>query len=385
MDTVLKRSLTLTDLTLFGVAYIMGSGGFNLIGEGVRSGGAMWPVTLGIPAVLLMGSAFTYAGAFDRFKENTSESDIIRSVFGPWAEGIGTIAILVYNIVSIIVILVFCSKLMLPSAPWISQVSLTLFFLVAMAYLGLAGIDCNKQIIELFSWSLIGILVLATLLGGVGALTQPSATPSMPTHAGFMNSLWMFFFILVGFNAIVTFADETKDKTDIPAAFYLSNGISILLTAGVALAIATWLPNLTGAQESKAIGFLFSKFLGSWFMGPFTWITLAFLLTTTFVVFLATTRYLYGLGDTFPALKEVNAAKAPWAAIASVFGCGSVLALLNNTELLIIITDLGFAVIAALVAGSVAITDWREGKLGSAAVSGATSAGFLGLITAAFL
>ena len=67
MDPIqLKRTLTLTDLTLFGVTSIMGSGGFNFIGRGVGSGGSWWPAAVGIAAVLLMGAAYAYDGAFQR-------------------------------------------------------------------------------------------------------------------------------------------------------------------------------------------------------------------------------------------------------------------------------------------------------------------------------
>jgi len=366
----------------------MGSGGFNLIGAGVRHGGVLWPWALGISAVLMMGSAFTYASAFDRFKKNTSESDMIRSVLGPVAEGVGATAILVYNIVSVAVILVFCSKLLMPTGSWSCQVALTLFFLSCMTGIALLGIDVNKEMIDVTSWALIGILVAAVGLGCYGLATQTVPTLAVPSHANFMSSLWMFFFVLVGFDAVMKFAEETTEEADIPTAFYLSNFVSIALTAGVAIAMAIWLPRLVGSQDSSALGLLFSKFLGGWIMEPFKWAIAVFLLLTTFVVFLSTTRYLYGLGEKskeLGVLTEVNAAKAPWVSIGAVFGAGSLLALLNNTELLVMITDLGFAVIAALVAGSVTIADWREGKVGTAAVSGATTAGFAGLIASAFL
>ena len=385
---MLNRTLTLTDLTLIGVASIMGSGGFNLIGEGVRSGGSMWPVALGISAILVMASSFTCAGAFERFKDNTSESDMIKSIFGPYAEGAGAIAILVYNIVSIVVILVSCTKMMCPNASWSSQVALTLFFLASMTGLSLMGIEMNAEIIRVISWILVGILVVASLFGIWGIVQHGVGITQAPTRTGFMNSLWMFFFVLAGFDIIMKFSEESNDVEDVPKALYFSTGISILLTLGVATAIAIWLPNLTYAQETSAIDHLFAVFFGRWIMEPFKWLVLLFLLLTTFVVFLATTRYLYGLGENqewLSGLTGLNGAKAPWVAIASVFGSGSVLALLNNIEFLVKITDLGFATIASLIAGSVAVADWRDGKIGSAAISGATGASFLGLIASAFL
>lgn len=381
---MLNRTLTLTDLTLFGVASIMGSGGFNLIGSGVRQGGAMWPWALGISAILLMGSAFTYTGAYERFKKNTSETDILQSVFGPIVESCGSGLIIVYNIVTVIVILVFCSKMMLPSWSWVCQVSLTLFMLAGMSGFALLGIDLNRDVINGMTWALIGVLASAVALGGYGVATHGIPVMPMPSHDGFMKSLWMFFFVLVGFNTIMKFSEETKVDSDIPKSFYLSNAVSIALTVGVAVAMTIWLPGLAVNQEPIAFELLFAKFLGRGILEPFKWVVLAFLLLTTFVVFLATTRYLYSM-EWLPVLKEVNAAKAPWAAIASVFGGGSLFALINHTETLVMITDLGFAIIAALVAGAVSVADWRDGNLVSSVINGATGTGFMGLIASAFL
>jgi len=238
------------------------------------------------------------------------------------------------------------------------------------------------------TWVLIAMLVAAGLLAIVGSLSQKIPTLSIPTQGGFMTSLWMFVFILTGFDSIMKFTEETKDVQDIPRSFYLSNLVSIILTVGVAAALSIWVPGLTESKEENAIGWLFAVFMGPWVVEPFKWLVLAFFLLTTFVVFLATTRYLYGLGDKadwLAPLKEVNGASAPWISIATVFGFGSIVSLLNNTELLVMITDLGFAVIAALVAGAVAVADWRDGSLISAAINSATGLGFLGLFGSVFL
>jgi amino acid transporter len=111
---MLEKALTLTDLTLFGVASIIGSGGFNLVGKAIRAGGAWWPVAFGISAALLLGASYAYSDAFQRFGKNTTESDMVASIFGPMGEGVSVAAILLFNIVSISAILVFCTQMMIP-------------------------------------------------------------------------------------------------------------------------------------------------------------------------------------------------------------------------------------------------------------------------------
>ena len=363
----------------------MGSGGFSLIGTGVREGGTMWPLALCMAGVLIVCSSFTYAESFKRFHKTTSESDSVHESFGPIIEALGSFSILFYNLASIIVILTLCSHTLLPTSSWATQVSFTIAILAAMATLSLYGIDMNKHLITGLTWFLISILVVASFFGIWGGLTRP--IPTLEPSGGFMKSFWKFFFVLVGFDAIMKFSEEAKDDADIPTAFYLANTITILLTACIALAITIWVSS--AKQNTDVLAHLFAVFTGAWILQPFRWLVVLCLLVTSFVVFLATTRYMYGLGDQFGDtckwLQSTNEMKAPWSAIASVFGCGSVLALLNNVDKLVIITDVGFASIASLVASSVAVASWKAANIGATALSGATAASFCGLTLTAFL
>jgi hypothetical protein len=191
----------------------------------------------------------------------------------------------------------------------------------------------------------------------------------------------MFFFVLVGFDALMKFVEEAKDSADIPTAIYLSNGISVLLTFGVAAAVAAWI-RLTPQNENMAIESLFALFVGSWVRTPLTWIIIAFLLLTTFIVFLATSRYLFGLGKKGGALAPFAATEdnVPWVSILSVFGAGAGVALFNNMETLVMITDFGYSVIGGLVAAAVCVADWRDGLMGSAIVGGGVAAGFAAML-----
>jgi len=386
-DTQLKRTLTLTDLTLFGITSILGSGGFNFIGKGVSSGGSWWPAAICIAAALLMGAAYAYDGAFQRFKQNTAESDIVNSIFGSWGETAGVIAILLVHLANIVVIVVLCSKLLWPAGSWCIQVAITVGLLAVITAAALAGIELNKFVIDGSSWIIIATLVMASSFALAGLVTKELTLPA-PAQGGFLNSILMFFYVFAGFDTLMKFTEEAKEEQDIPRSFYLSILISFMLTAGVSAALSYWTPGLSEAKQDNAIGYLFAAFTGPWIVKPFKWLILILMLLTTFVTFLAASRYLHGLGDKaewLAPLKEVNGSSAPWIAILSVFGIGSCVSLINNTDLLVMITDFGFAAIAALVASSVAVADWRDGALGSATVNGATSLGFLGLLGSAFL
>jgi hypothetical protein len=381
---MLERALTLTDLTLFGVASIVGSGGFNLVGKAVRAGGAWWPVAFGISAALLLGASYAYSDAFRRFGKNTSESDMVASIFGPVGEVTSIVAILLFNIVSISAILVFCTQLMIPNGSWSAQVGSALALLGGMAGFSLAGIELNRVLISSLSYILVGVLAVTAGLGLYGLGYAPAASPTLsgsgPTS--FVTSLLLIFFILAGFDSNMKFAEEAVKPADIPASFYTSNLISIALVAGVALAIQMWVPGLSSAKEGNALGHLYAAFFGPGIITPATYLMVAFMITTTFVIFLSTSRYLFGIGEKFSVLaplKEVNAASVPYNTVALVTVIAAAAILINNTEALVRISDAGIILLLGLVAAAAAATDFGEGSLLSAAVNGATAAGFGGL------
>lgn len=392
---MLEKALTLTDLTLFGVASIVGSGGFNLVGKAVRAGGAWWPVAFGISAVLLLGASYAYSDAFRRFGKNTTESDMVASIFGPVGEGVSVFSILLFNIVSISAILVFCTQMMIPNASWSAQVGSALALLGGMAGFSLAGIELNSMTINAMAYILIGLLTFTSVLGLYGLVAAPSAPSSAagglsrsPSGSSFITSLLMIFFVLAGFDSNIKFADEAKDPSDIPTSFFTSNAISIALVAGVALAIHVWLPNLGTAKEGNALSHLFAAFLGPGSVIPVMFLMVAFMITASFVVFLSTTRYLFGLGEKFSSLsflKEVNAVSVPYITVALLTIISGLAVLINHTETLVRLSDAGIILVLGLVAAAAAATDFGEGSLFSAALNGATATGFTGLLAACFL
>jgi len=378
---MLERALTLTDLTLFGVASIVGSGGFNLVGKAVRAGGSWWPAGFLISAVLLMGAAHAYSNAFAFSGKNTSESDIVASAFGPVGEGASICAILLFNIVSISAILVFCAQLLFPS--WWAQVGVALAALGGMASFSLAGIELNRVSIDVVAYVMVAVLVGTASLGLYGLTVGSGVGAPSPTGSSFTTSLLMIFFILAGFDNNMKFAEEAVDPADIPRSFFTSNVISFVLVAGVALAIQYWLPTLSAGNESNALGHLFSTFAGPWVVEPTKYLMIAFMLTTTFVVFLSQTRYLFGLGEKFSALsalKEVNSASVPYITVALVTVLAGLAILINHTETLVRLSDVGIISVLGLVAAATAIIDFGAGSFGSSLVNGATATGFAGLL-----
>lgn len=384
----LLRTLTLNDLTLFGVASIMGSGGFNLIGEAVRSGGSLWPVACGIASALLLGASHTYSRMYDTGeKGNTMESDLVSKLFGTHAEYITIAGILVFNIVSISVILVLCSHTLFPDGTWLGQITFALVLLAGMAMLGLQGIDTTKNLVNTAT---VGLLICLTAVASIGFLSLffPSVVTSKAQNSpiSFKTSLLLFFFVLAGFDVLTKFTKEVKDSATIPQSFFASNILSDILTFGIAIAIFNLVP-LTKANQDNAFGHIFEKMLGDGIAEGFKPLMVVFMVVTTFIMFLSISRNVYGLGENFKlqGLTSLNEAKAPHIAIGAVTLMVALGILNNHTDTLVTVSNVGLIVTILLVSAGVTVVDWKAGKLQSATLSGLTTAGFGGLLAMCFI
>lgn len=384
----LKKTLNFQDLVFFGIASILGSGGFNLVGEAIAKGGDSWPLSLAAAGALFFGSSKTYETAFNSSKQNTAESDFVRSIFGDGASNLTTAAILGFNILSISTILVLCSHMLFPKGTWTGQILFALFLLGCMGIFSLRGLSINKELINTF---MILLLLFLTLLSGLGVagLFQNGTVNSeagITKNPSFVLSLLFFYFILAGFDALIKFTEEAKDPKDIPRSFYWSNFISLILVFGLSLAIVSFVDLKRVSNTDNIVGELVNSFLGHSTDEIIKYLTVVFMLVTTFVTFLATSRYLFSFSEHFSALKpftELNEKKAPTNAIYATCGIAGLGILMNHTETLVRICDFSLSTQLLLVAAAAATQKFTAGQIPF--LETATTAGFAGLMGLSFL
>ncbi len=381
----LLKTLTLKDLIFFGVSSILGSGGFHLIGEAVATGGSWWPAALGTSGALFMGASRVYEEAFRKSPTNTSEIDITEKEFGVVTTKLNTAAILIFNIVSISTILVMASHMIFPKGTWTGQIATALFFLTGMTYFSSLGIDVNKDVINFLSVILIIILCILTALGGLGVTEQGWTSFSFPKE-NFALSTLLFFFVLAGFDALIKFTQETKEKEDIPRSFYITNSLCFFFTLGIALAFVSFVPITKNMDFSNNIGDIFQHFLGGKTSTIVKVGATVYIILTAFVTFLATSRFMYGLGEKYKPLellKHLNENKAPIYAILSTFLIGAFGIFINHTETLVRIADFALAIFLFIVSAAVSKSNLDEGKIPW--IEGGTAAGLLGLMGISFM
>lgn len=379
----LKKTLSLYDLVFFGIASILGSGGFNLVGEAVMKGGDAWPAALAIASAVFMGSAKTYEEAFNAFKTNTAESDFVNKIFGENSSLVTISAVMLWNILSISTILVVCSHMLFPEGTWIGQITFALMLLGLMGFFSLKGLDVNKETINAFSAVLVVVLGGVSFLGASGVMQK--GIPSVPVipEKSFVASLLFFYFILAGFDALIKFTEETKDPKNVPRSFYISNLLSIALVLGICLAFVTTVDMRRLWKFDNGIGEILHKFLGGNTKMIVTYFAVLYMIITTFVTFLATTRYLFGLGDVYKGLdfmKVVTEAKVPINAVLFTLSTAALGIIVNHKESLVRAADFGLSALLLMVAAAATKSVVSQGKIPW--IEGTTTAalaGFMGL------
>lgn len=386
MSDTLQKSLHLKDLIFFGIASIIGSGGFNLVGDAVAKGGTIWPLALAGSGAVFYGASKAYETAFQVTPKNIAESELVKKELGETTSTFSIIAILLFNILSISTILVYCSHMLFPEGTWLGQITFAIFLLFNMTYISLKGIDVNKEIINVFVAFLVLFLSLISILGFTGFPTHPIQSMGIPNSHSFATSFLLFYFILAGFDALVKFTEETKDKKDIPRSFYISNLISFLLVAGLSLAFVTFVNVKDSKAVDNSVGYIVQHFLGGSSAAIVKNFAVFYLILTTFVVFLGTSRYMFSLGSEYPflsKLKEINETKAPSAAIFLTTIIAAFGILINHTDTLVRVSDFALSIMLLLVSSAAAKYKYNKGEIPW--IEGLTSASFAGLMGLSFL
>jgi len=386
MSDGLKKVLSFQDLLLFGIASIMGSGGFNLIGDGIVNGGNYFPATLALVSAIFQGTSYVYQEAYNEFKTNTAESDIVQRELGDTASKISAITILVFNLISVSVVLVICSKLLFPKGTWSGQISFALMLLSIMTTTALQGIELNKDIIALSGLATTGLLAFAALVGLIELREGfPTALPTaISSTPSLVHSTLYFFFVLAGFDALIKFTKETKNPDqDLARSFYASNALSTLLTVGVCFAFLVVFDGGAFKENDNIVAKIVGTMLGKGAEQFTGLLSIALIVVSGFTAFLASTRYMYGLGEEIPFLagfKEVNGASAPWKAIAVsavIIGLGI---LNNHVYHLVKVCDATLTVTLLLV--SAAVTRFKITKGEVPWIEGLTTLSLGGLLSA---
>jgi len=284
-------------------------------------------------------------------------------------------------------ILVLCVRLLLPDAAWVTQ-SLTAVSLVTlMGLFSLQGMKANTTLVNISSGILVFILSTMSLIGFGGAVNGVSSIPAVTDvpDPSLVQSFLYFFYILAGFDVLMKFSEETKDPKDVPKSFYISNTIAIVFVLGLSLAVVNFTDLRKVKPLERAIGFMLNNISGMNIRHYFYVIAVFFMIITMFVVFLATTRYIFSLGEkhNLPILTKLNENKVPTVPIIATTAVVGVTVLINHFGTLVSIADLALGGFLFLVAAAATKSKYDKGEI--PIIEGLTATGFIGVFAATAL
>lgn len=361
--------LNLSDLVLFGTSSILGSGGFNLIGNAIASGKDYFPFALAAVGLIFAGSAYSYTYAHDKYKKNNSEALIVEAAFGTPGKLVSHFSILGYNIISIAVVLVLCAKLLIPDNSWFNQILFASTILLLMIFGAFQQLDINKSVINIFSLGIIAILSVITFLG----CTHITKTVSLGTErTNLYDSLTYFFFILAGHDTLMKFSEEAADTKDINKSFYISIALSFTLIAGTCIAAMVYIKDFSKINVNDIVSHIFKEAFNDNIATIVKYVAIILMTSTSFVNFLATIRYYNSITDT-----TTNS---------GIFVIGLLslgIICINHLSTLVKFADVGLILTLLCVALAVCVERYKTGEVPYIdGLSGLGLLTILGLITA---
>ena len=257
----LKRSLSLTLVTFYGIGTILGAGIYVLIGEVAATSGVFAPFSFLVASFLAMFTAFSYAELSSRFPQSAGEAIYIQEGLQRRTLSILTgLAVVVVGMISSATIskgFVGYLNIFMQMPDWI-VITMLVFTLGIIAIWGISESVIIATILTLLE---IGGLLLVLWVALPSFSTLPDRLPELVPS--FEYSVWqgillggfLAFYAFIGFEDMVNVAEEVKQPSKtLPIAIVIALVITAILYFLVSIAAVLVLPinDLAGNEAPLA-------------------------------------------------------------------------------------------------------------------------------------
>ncbi|MDH5614046.1 MAG: amino acid permease, partial [Gammaproteobacteria bacterium] len=232
----LKRSLSLTLVTFYGIGTILGAGIYVLIGEVAATSGVFAPFSFLVASFLAMFTAFSYAELSSRFPQSAGEAIYIQEGLQRRTLSILTgLAVVVVGMISSATIskgFVGYLNIFMQMPDWI-VITMLVFTLGIIAIWGISESVIIATILTLLE---IGGLLLVLWVALPSFSTLPDRLPELVPS--FEYSVWqgillggfLAFYAFIGFEDMVNVAEEVKQPSKtLPIAIVIALVITAIL------------------------------------------------------------------------------------------------------------------------------------------------------------
>ena len=303
----LQRVLGLTEVTAGGLGIIIGAGIYVLLGAATAYAGPLVWLAFLMAALLSALTGLSYAELSSMFPSAAGEYEYTRRALPEWIAFVVGWTMIVGLVVAAATVSIGFGRYV-GFFVNVDPRAAALVLLMTVSLVATAGIKQSARITVGLSVVQVGGLVLVVAIGlpHIGDVDLfGGADP-----AGVFSAAALVFFAFIGFDEVITLAEETKDPTrTVPRALLLALGLSTLLYVAVAVAAVSVLGSAALATSSRPLAEVMAHVLGA--RGA-TVVAVIAVLTTTNTTLLALTagsRVIYGMakaGAMPPALAKVH-------------------------------------------------------------------------------
>lgn len=360
--TELRRVLGLTEVTAGGVGIIIGAGIYVLLGAATAHAGALVWLGFLLAAVLSLLTGLSYAELSSMYPSAAGEYEYTRQAMPEWVAFLVGWAMISGLVVAAATVSIGFARYAAYFIDVDTRVT-ALGLLITVAAIAMTGIKYSAWVTVGLSAIQVGGLVFVASIGlpHVGE-ADLLAGPGVP---GVLSAAALVFFAFIGFDEVITLAEETRDPTrTVPRALLLALGLSTALYVAVAIAAVSVLGAEALAASPRPLADVMAHVLGD--RGA-TVVAVIALLTTTNTTLLALTaasRVVYGMAkrgavpDAFAAVHRRR--RTPIRAIVTVTLAAAVFAAIGTFAIIAAITDFAVYVVFLAVNATVIALRWTQ-------------------------
>ena len=300
----LRRSISVTQATLYGLGVTIGAGIYVLVGTTVARAGPQTPIAFAIAAILMGLTAASFAELAARFPVAAGEAAYVRRAFG------SSVLATTVGLLVVAIAVVSAAAVSVGSAGYVGVFfplpQPVLIVLIVLSMGGVAALNVKESIgfaaaITVIEIGGLIIVVLAGLLLEPKVFTSlPEIVPREPNVAmvaGLMSATLIAVFAFVGFEGISNIAEEVRDPARaLPRAIFLTLLVSTILYVLVAWISLASVDRTELAHSQAPLALVFERLTG---VSPQTMSIIASVATRNGIVVhpIMSSRVLYGVAQ----------------------------------------------------------------------------------------
>jgi basic amino acid/polyamine antiporter, APA family len=269
-EPALKRSLSLTLVTLYGLGNILGAGIYVLIGKVAANAGQYAPFSFLVASILAGLTAFTYAELSSRYPLSAGEAVYMQAGFNLklLSSTVGLLIILA-GIVSAATICRGFVGYFHQFVP-LSETFIIVVLVSVLGALAAWGIVESVRVAALLTLAeLFGLLLVLWVAAPAGeaiieGLHSMTTSIVLSDWHGIMLGGMLAFYAYIGFEDMVNVAEEVRNPVvNLPRAILIALLVSTLLYMAVALVAITSVPVAELANSDAPLAFIYQRATGN--------------------------------------------------------------------------------------------------------------------------